>query len=479
MKTFTHFSPLLLLLTWLAIAPAFFSQTLAQPALQASGSTYVGGTMVFSLTGSPGGTAFYECVYWSPPINAIVLSQTPQQLTVQWTSPQSAVWVDAECIIAEYGIPAGHATLIMHNIINPPITPGPASVVGLYVDKFDSIFKNTARENALLSYAQNNGFNYLQLYDLHKIGLPNPSAVVDLGNFIHKAKTQYGITHVGASGENFEIFRDVFDVYNQQQSSASRKLDVYNLELEYWNQPSNPNAYSNYITILSQINTLAHQRGVISEAYLGWPATASQCLAIANNCDRILLHSYRPSDIDVYGYATSRLAWFGSGNKVVTIIPLFSAEPGFMGPWLQSNPLSKAYATYVSKFNAETASWKQNIVLGGHQWFAYTFMPNSGYTGGRIGQSEAWETANIFSVSPNPFNGQATIEYDLDDESKVSLEVFNMHGRKVAKLLEGVQQKTGHYSYTFESKAFSSAGMYFIKLSANGKVLTQKALQVK
>jgi len=282
--------------------------------------------------------------------------------------------------------PPGHRWDVEMGCIPNVPPPNPVPVVGLYVDKFYNnlsenkyILTNTAREDALLTYAQANGFNYLQLYDIHNI-LPGKS--VELSNFIYKAKTQYGITHVGASGENFEVFRDKIDVYNQQQTDASRKLDVYNLELEYW-QPNSNKTYSDYITILSQINTLAHQRGVISETYLGWPATANQCLAIANNCDRILLHSYVGNDSNVYGYARDRLAWFGSGSKVVTIIPIFSAEPSFMGPWLQSNPISKPYATYLAAFNAETASWKQKIKLGGHQWFAYTHMPNSGYTGGR------------------------------------------------------------------------------------------------
>src|SRR5574343_415243 len=93
-----------------------------------------------------------------------------------------------------------------------------AQVKGLYVDKFNLILGNVQKEDSLLNYAQGNGFNYLALYNLWNVhttsSLTNTVSAQPLANFINKAKTMFGITAVGATGESYWFFSNVIHVYN-------------------------------------------------------------------------------------------------------------------------------------------------------------------------------------------------------------------------------------------------------------------------
>ncbi len=90
-------------------------------------------------------------------------------------------------------------------VFNTVATP---SVRGLYVDDFKNILGNTAKENAVLAYAQAKNFNYLALYELHYFDFNNATRRTQLASFIRRAKTTYGITQVAATGEIASFFND-------------------------------------------------------------------------------------------------------------------------------------------------------------------------------------------------------------------------------------------------------------------------------
>jgi hypothetical protein len=65
---------------------------------------------------------------------------------------------------------------------------------------------------------------------------------------------------------------------------------------------------------------------------------------------------------------------------------------------------------------------------------------------------------------PNPFNPSTTIRYDLPNESRVSLRIYNLLGEQVASLSDGVEQ-AGSRSKVWDAGAFPS-GIYFCRLCA-------------
>ncbi len=78
---------------------------------------------------------------------------------------------------------------------------------------------------------------------------------------------------------------------------------------------------------------------------------------------------------------------------------------------------------------------------------------------------------------PNPFNPATTIRYQLAQQSKVSLKVYDLLGREVAALVDQ-RQAAGRYEVRFEARDLAS-GVYFYQLATPGFVKTRKMLLVR
>ena len=78
---------------------------------------------------------------------------------------------------------------------------------------------------------------------------------------------------------------------------------------------------------------------------------------------------------------------------------------------------------------------------------------------------------------PNPFNPSTTIEYAVPQKSYVKLSVFNLLGKEVATLVDGIKEK-GVYRYYFDASNLP-AGVYFYKLEAEQSVITRKMILIK
>lgn len=76
------------------------------------------------------------------------------------------------------------------------------------------------------------------------------------------------------------------------------------------------------------------------------------------------------------------------------------------------------------------------------------------------------ETFAIHQNYPNPFNPSSTVSFDLPEQAEVTLEVFNMLGKKVATLVD-TQLQAGRHESEFEASALSS-GNYIARISARG-----------
>lgn len=78
---------------------------------------------------------------------------------------------------------------------------------------------------------------------------------------------------------------------------------------------------------------------------------------------------------------------------------------------------------------------------------------------------------------PNPFNPSTIINYQLDENAEVRLQVFDMMGREVATLVSGYQA-VGSYSVDFDASALAS-GMYIYRLTAGRKTLNRQMMLIK
>ncbi|MBK9412279.1 MAG: T9SS type A sorting domain-containing protein [Bacteroidetes bacterium] len=265
------------------------------------------------------------------------------------------------------------------------------NIRGMYVNSTSSLLGDSSLENQILRYAVANDLNYMTLYDLNNISWTSTN-IAKLAVFISKAKTQYRIVQVGASGETYNSFATRIMNYNNRVLPIER-FNVFNFEFEFWLTSSinafysmlylTPNGYTADTSgafafawrEFQKIDSLTSANGLISEIYLGWP-NRGQMQQLASKADRILLHSYRTTDADIYQYTRNRLLDIASGGKVTTVLPIFSSEQSYMYNWLSTNPTTKPYVTYTGFLGVESdINIKNFIRTDGYTWFSYAAMP--------------------------------------------------------------------------------------------------------
>ena len=78
---------------------------------------------------------------------------------------------------------------------------------------------------------------------------------------------------------------------------------------------------------------------------------------------------------------------------------------------------------------------------------------------------------------PNPFSYKTTIEYTLPEDSWLTLELFSIHGTKIASLINEFKEK-GQHQLTFKQSELP-AGIYFYRLMAGNKFASGKMVLMK
>ncbi|MBA7621063.1 MAG: S8 family serine peptidase [Calditrichaeota bacterium] len=78
---------------------------------------------------------------------------------------------------------------------------------------------------------------------------------------------------------------------------------------------------------------------------------------------------------------------------------------------------------------------------------------------------------------PNPFNPTTVIEYHLPGANEVTLDIYNLRGQLVKRLVDG-EQPAGVHTVTFDSGGLAS-GIYFYRLQTAGFTRTRKMLILK
>ncbi|MEJ2055613.1 MAG: T9SS type A sorting domain-containing protein, partial [Calditrichaceae bacterium] len=78
---------------------------------------------------------------------------------------------------------------------------------------------------------------------------------------------------------------------------------------------------------------------------------------------------------------------------------------------------------------------------------------------------------------PNPFNPVTKIQYNLPEDTQVSLVVYNVNGQKVRELVNGFKP-AGSYTVTFDAKGLAS-GVYFYKIQAGKFTNVKRMLLIK
>lgn len=86
------------------------------------------------------------------------------------------------------------------------------------------------------------------------------------------------------------------------------------------------------------------------------------------------------------------------------------------------------------------------------------------------------------TIRPNPARAEATIYFQLPRATRVSLSVYDVRGRLVSRLLDG-EQPAGRHAAVWNGAAAGGdrvpAGVYFLRLEANGAAATKKIVLLR
>jgi alpha-amylase len=141
---------------------------------------------------------------------------------------------------------------------------------------------------------------------------------------------------------------------------------------------------------------------------------------------------------DIFNVSPNPLAFVNSQNQIYMEVP-----PHSFGVWVQGDLRNQTIDLADSTFSVSSIS-----------------IPN--------------ELPNI-TVYPNPFNKHLNIEWEATESGTATAVLFNMMGQAVTEqklsVTEGIKQYTMFLSPTLPS------GMYFLQLTLNGKMVTQKVIR--
>lgn len=90
---------------------------------------------------------------------------------------------------------------------------------------------------------------------------------------------------------------------------------------------------------------------------------------------------------------------------------------------------------------------------------------------------ETPDSFKLYQNYPNPFNPSTNIRFDIPKAGEITVEVFDMLGRKVASLIQEYKS-AGSYTVSFDASGLSS-GIYFSRLSSGSSIQIQKMTLLK
>ncbi|MBN1153711.1 T9SS type A sorting domain-containing protein [candidate division KSB1 bacterium] len=151
------------------------------------------------------------------------------------------------------------------------------------------------------------------------------------------------------------------------------------------------------------------------------------------------------------------------------------------------NPLLPAYESYIVYswvspiygFVATIKSKKGETEVNFSEAAEITVMSKFNPTAVRqdAGLAHTGCSLKLFDNYPNPFNPVTMISYDLPQASRVKLQIYNMQGQEVARLVDEYQA-AGQYKAAWNGE-FQPSGLYVYRLNAGGNIMQKKCTLLK
>ncbi len=96
-----------------------------------------------------------------------------------------------------------------------------------------------------------------------------------------------------------------------------------------------------------------------------------------------------------------------------------------------------------------------------------------------IGVSRVSKSIFNFNAYPNPYVDNTLVVFELNDDAKVSLEVYDLVGKKINTIVENQDLRKGKHQYNFNEDLQVTNGVYLLKLNVDGQSSVLRVMQLK
>ncbi len=88
------------------------------------------------------------------------------------------------------------------------------------------------------------------------------------------------------------------------------------------------------------------------------------------------------------------------------------------------------------------------------------------------------KTFAIAAIYRNPFNSACNVEIELSEQTDITIDLYDMQGRKVKDIANEKNVKAGKYRMRWNAENLPS-GVYFVRLNAGDRIITKRAMLMK
>jgi hypothetical protein len=196
-------------------------------------------------------------------------------------------------------------------------------------------------------------------------------------------------------------------------------------------------------------------------------------------------------DVPLFAQTVHQIPANSTGNKLTLTIANESASTEASGitVWALRRPEGVKFSGDQQTLKSLAAGKESDVTfafdvdrkvhLNQHDTLEFGISDNGGrsWTKSILVTFTAPETYALEQNFPNPFNPTTRIYYQLPKDSYVELVVYDLLGREVSRLVEGVQP-AGFQDVEFNAKSIAS-GVYIYRVSARASTGTDKFRAVK
>lgn len=177
---------------------------------------------------------------------------------------------------------------------------------------------------------------------------------------------------------------------------------------------------------------------------------------------------------DTAVFANNVLANYVAGATVVTATSSFYG--GFFGPDNNDSTTTITQIGWVDIFTALGTTPDARLAANSTVATGADFTDNK-FQGGFIGIEENNQLIGSVAVYPNPVKGNATIAVVMQENSAVTIDLYDLSGKKVQTVFNG--NMDGGYNTVQLSSDTLNAGIYTAVISTNGFSRTMKLVVSK